>query len=112
MDENGKEYFIHDQKKHICKPIKITSIQSPSKFQRLERKDIVFKAKENTKPIEEEKILKLPNFEFRQGKRGTPEGKLVIFDTNDKSLNCQRKNRRVTAKVHLNNETNEKFIKK
>uniref|UniRef100_A0A914QVU6 Uncharacterized protein n=1 Tax=Panagrolaimus davidi TaxID=227884 RepID=A0A914QVU6_9BILA len=126
IDENGKEYFMHDRKKHICKPIKITSIQTTSKFILLERKDIVFKEKENTKPIEAEKILKLPNFEFRQSKRGIPEGKLVIFDTNDKSLcyeylfltrekcficgNCQRKNRRVTAKLHLNNETNEKFL--
>uniref|UniRef100_A0A914QB24 Uncharacterized protein n=1 Tax=Panagrolaimus davidi TaxID=227884 RepID=A0A914QB24_9BILA len=126
MDENGKEYFMHDRKKHICKPIKITSIQTTPKFILLERKDIVFKEKENAKQTEEEKILKLPNFEFRQSKNKIPEGKLVIFDTNDKSMcyeyffetgnkcfvcrNCQRKKHRVTAKVHWNNETNEKYL--
>uniref|UniRef100_A0AC35FSQ3 Uncharacterized protein n=2 Tax=Panagrolaimus sp. PS1159 TaxID=55785 RepID=A0AC35FSQ3_9BILA len=127
-DENGKEYFIHDFQKHNCKPIKISSIQTTSKFQRLERKDIVFKEKESTKEmkIDETRILKLPNFEFRPSKSGKSDGKLVIFDTNDKSLcyeycfvtgtkcffcgNCQRKKHRVTAKLHLNNETNEKFL--
>uniref|UniRef100_A0A914Q8Q8 Uncharacterized protein n=1 Tax=Panagrolaimus davidi TaxID=227884 RepID=A0A914Q8Q8_9BILA len=128
IDKNGKEYFIHDFQKHNCKPIKISSIQTTSKFQRLERKDIVFKENDNTKEvkIDETRILKLPNFEFRQIKHGKPNGKLVIFDTNDKSLcyeyyfvtktkfficgNCERKKHRVTAKVHLNNETNEKFL--
>uniref|UniRef100_A0A914QY86 Uncharacterized protein n=1 Tax=Panagrolaimus davidi TaxID=227884 RepID=A0A914QY86_9BILA len=128
IDENNKEYFIHHPKKHICKPKRISSIQKTSKFILLERKDIVFKEKENTKEvkIDETRILKLPNFEFRHGKHGTPEGKLVIFDTNDKSLcyeyyfvirdkyficgNCETKKHRVTAKVHLNNETNEKFL--
>uniref|UniRef100_A0A914P2Z0 Uncharacterized protein n=1 Tax=Panagrolaimus davidi TaxID=227884 RepID=A0A914P2Z0_9BILA len=128
IDENGKEYFIHDPKKHICKPIKISSIQKTSKFILLERKDIVFNEKANTKEakIDDTRILKLPNFEFRQSKNGKHDGKLVIFDTNDKSLcyeyyfvtrikcficlNCQKKKHRVTAKVHLNNETNEKFI--
>uniref|UniRef100_A0A914QUC9 Uncharacterized protein n=1 Tax=Panagrolaimus davidi TaxID=227884 RepID=A0A914QUC9_9BILA len=124
IDENGKEYFIHEFQKHICKPILISSIQKTSKFILLERKDIVFEEKELK--IDETRILKLPNFEFRQSKHGKPGGKLVIFDTNDKSLcyeyyfvtetkcficgNCQRKKHRVTAKVHLNNETNEKFL--
>uniref|UniRef100_A0A914PX78 Uncharacterized protein n=1 Tax=Panagrolaimus davidi TaxID=227884 RepID=A0A914PX78_9BILA len=128
IDENGKEYFIHDPKKHICKPIRISSIKKISKFILLERKDIVFKEKENTKEvkIDETRILKLPNFEFRQSKYGKLGGKLVIFDTNDKSLcyeyyfvtrskyficgNCEKEKHRVTAKVHLNNETNEKFL--
>uniref|UniRef100_A0A914QN39 Uncharacterized protein n=1 Tax=Panagrolaimus davidi TaxID=227884 RepID=A0A914QN39_9BILA len=65
-------------------------------------------------------------FEIRPNRNGKSDGKLVIFDTNDKSLcyeyffvtrikcficgNCQRKKHRVSAKVHLNNETNEKFL--
>uniref|UniRef100_A0A914QZR7 Uncharacterized protein n=1 Tax=Panagrolaimus davidi TaxID=227884 RepID=A0A914QZR7_9BILA len=128
IDENGKEYFIHDSRKHICKPIKISSIRKTSKFILLERKDIAFEEKENTNEvkIDESKIVKLPNFEFRQSNRGKPGEKLVIFDTNDKSLcyeyyfvtrtkcfvcgKCERKKHRVTAKVHLNNETNEKFL--
>uniref|UniRef100_A0A914P6A6 Uncharacterized protein n=1 Tax=Panagrolaimus davidi TaxID=227884 RepID=A0A914P6A6_9BILA len=128
IDKNGEEYFMHDPKKHICKPTKISSIQNTSKFQRLERKDIVFREKQNAKEvkIDESKILELPNFEFRQSRYGKPGGKLVIFVTNDKSLcyeyyfvsekkcfvcgNCRRKKHRVTVKVHLNNETNEKFL--
>uniref|UniRef100_A0A914PRA3 Uncharacterized protein n=1 Tax=Panagrolaimus davidi TaxID=227884 RepID=A0A914PRA3_9BILA len=123
-DENGKEYFIHDFQKHNCKPIKVSSVQNTYKFQRLEKKDIVFKEKEMK--IDESRILKLPNFEFHPSKNGKPDGKLVVFDTNDKSLcyeyyfltqkkcficlNCERKKHRVTAKLHLNNETNEKFL--
>uniref|UniRef100_A0A914Q6K1 Uncharacterized protein n=1 Tax=Panagrolaimus davidi TaxID=227884 RepID=A0A914Q6K1_9BILA len=128
IDENGKEYFIHGPKKHICKPMKISSIQETSKFVLLERKDIVFKENSKKKDVEidEARILKLPNFEFRPSKNGKPDGKLVTFDTIDESLcyeyyfltrskcfvcgNCERKKHRVTAKVHLNNETNEKFL--
>uniref|UniRef100_A0AC35EYR2 Uncharacterized protein n=1 Tax=Panagrolaimus sp. PS1159 TaxID=55785 RepID=A0AC35EYR2_9BILA len=44
MDENGKEYFIHDPSKHICKPVKISAFETPE-FERLERKDIAFEGK-------------------------------------------------------------------
>uniref|UniRef100_A0A914PLX1 Uncharacterized protein n=1 Tax=Panagrolaimus davidi TaxID=227884 RepID=A0A914PLX1_9BILA len=128
IDENGKEYFIHDPKKHICKPLKISSIQTTSKFILLERKDICFKENSKKKHVEihGKRIVKLPNFEFRPNRNGKPDGKLVILNTNDNSLcyeyfydkrakvftcsKCNRKKHRVSAKVHLNNETNEKFL--
>uniref|UniRef100_A0AC35FKR3 Uncharacterized protein n=1 Tax=Panagrolaimus sp. PS1159 TaxID=55785 RepID=A0AC35FKR3_9BILA len=72
-DESGKEYFIHHIQKHSCKPIKISSIQT-SKFQRLERKDITLKeeSKKNQMKVDEKRILKLPNFEFRENRKGDP----------------------------------------
>uniref|UniRef100_A0A914Q1Z9 Uncharacterized protein n=1 Tax=Panagrolaimus davidi TaxID=227884 RepID=A0A914Q1Z9_9BILA len=127
MDENGKEYFIHDPSKHVCKPVKICTFEAP-KFKRVERKDIAFEGKAKTKSlkIDKSRILKLPNFEFRPGKNGNPEGTLVIFDSKDKSMiyeyyyetikeificsNCKKKNRHVTAKIHVDEKNGEKFI--
>uniref|UniRef100_A0A914QZ10 Uncharacterized protein n=1 Tax=Panagrolaimus davidi TaxID=227884 RepID=A0A914QZ10_9BILA len=124
MDENDKEFFIHGPEKHICEPTKISLLQT-SEFQRLERTDITLKEKPE-KEIDEERIIKLPNFQFRPSHNGNPEGKLVIFDSKDKSLCyeyyyknkenvficsfCRKKKRNVTAKLHLDNETNEKFL--
>uniref|UniRef100_A0A914Q4E8 Uncharacterized protein n=1 Tax=Panagrolaimus davidi TaxID=227884 RepID=A0A914Q4E8_9BILA len=127
MDENRKEYFVHDPSKHVCKPVKISSFETP-KFERLERKDIVFEGKSKTKSlkIDKSRILKLPNFEFRPSRNGKPEGTLVIFDSKDKStiyeyyyytsqkificLNCKNKNRHVSAKIHVDEKNGEKFI--
>uniref|UniRef100_A0AC35GP92 Uncharacterized protein n=1 Tax=Panagrolaimus sp. PS1159 TaxID=55785 RepID=A0AC35GP92_9BILA len=127
MDENGKEYFIHDPSKHICKPVKISTFETPE-FKRLERKDIAFeeKSKTNRLKIDKIRILKLPNFEFRSSIYGNPEGTLVIFDSKGKSmiyeycyhasheiffcLNCGKKNRHVSAKIHVNEKNGEKFI--
>uniref|UniRef100_A0A914QAE4 Uncharacterized protein n=1 Tax=Panagrolaimus davidi TaxID=227884 RepID=A0A914QAE4_9BILA len=122
MDENGKEYFIHDQSKHSCKPVKLSTFVTPE-FKRLERKDIAFEGKLK---IDESRILKLPNFEFRPSRNGNPEGTLVIFDSKDNStiyeyyyhtfkeifvcLNCNKKNRHVTAKIHVDEKNGEKFI--
>uniref|UniRef100_A0A914Q013 Uncharacterized protein n=1 Tax=Panagrolaimus davidi TaxID=227884 RepID=A0A914Q013_9BILA len=123
-NENGKEYFVHDSKKHICKPKKVSTFQT-SEFQKLERNEIAFKEKWKPK-INEEKIVKLPNFDFRPNKSGNPEGKLVVSDVKDKSMfyefyfatekkmficsKCQVKKHRVTAKVHTNDKNGEKFI--
>uniref|UniRef100_A0A914QY04 Uncharacterized protein n=1 Tax=Panagrolaimus davidi TaxID=227884 RepID=A0A914QY04_9BILA len=127
MDENKKEYFIHDPSKHICKPVKISTFETPE-YKRLERNDIAFEEKSKTKKLEikESKILKLPDFEFRPGKNGNPEGTLVIFDSKGKSTiyeyfysaseeificsKCQVKNCRVTAKIHVDEKNGEKFI--
>uniref|UniRef100_A0A914PIS9 Uncharacterized protein n=1 Tax=Panagrolaimus davidi TaxID=227884 RepID=A0A914PIS9_9BILA len=128
MNENGKEYFIHDPSKHICKPVKISTFETP-KFKRLERKDIAFEKKSKTKTlkIDKSRILRLPNFEFRPSRNGNPEGTLVIFDSKDKSTiyeyfyhasqeificsSCHKKNRYVTAKIHVDEKNGEKFIK-
>uniref|UniRef100_A0A914Q6F9 Uncharacterized protein n=1 Tax=Panagrolaimus davidi TaxID=227884 RepID=A0A914Q6F9_9BILA len=127
MDENGKEYFVHVPSKHICKPVKLSSFETPE-FKRLERKDIAFEGKSKTEElkIDKSRILKLPDFEFRPGKNGNPEGTLVIFDSKGKStiyeyfystshetyicLKCQVKNRRVTAKIHVDGKNGEKYI--
>uniref|UniRef100_A0A914PAX6 Uncharacterized protein n=1 Tax=Panagrolaimus davidi TaxID=227884 RepID=A0A914PAX6_9BILA len=127
MNENGKEYFIHVPSKHICEPVKISTFETPE-FKRLERKDITFKEKSKTKrlKINESKILKLPNFEFRPSRNGNPEGTLVIFDSKDKSTiyeynylaskeificsKCQIKNHHVFAKIHIDEKNGEKFI--
>uniref|UniRef100_A0A914Q8Z3 Uncharacterized protein n=1 Tax=Panagrolaimus davidi TaxID=227884 RepID=A0A914Q8Z3_9BILA len=126
-DENGKEYFVHDPSKHSCKPIKVSSI-STSNFQNLERKDITFEGESKKEmKIDEKRIIKLPNFEFRPNKFGEPEGTLVVFDSKDKSFcyeyyyhtskeifvcsKCQIKHSYVTAKIHVDEENGEKFIK-
>uniref|UniRef100_A0A914R2V1 Uncharacterized protein n=1 Tax=Panagrolaimus davidi TaxID=227884 RepID=A0A914R2V1_9BILA len=127
MDENGKEYFVHDPSKHVCKPVKISTFETPE-FKRLERKDIAFEEKSKTKrlKIDKNRILKLPNFEFRPSRNGISEGTLVIFDSKDKStiyeyyyytsheifvcLNCKKKNRHVSAKIHVDEKNGEKFI--
>uniref|UniRef100_A0A914PXU6 Uncharacterized protein n=1 Tax=Panagrolaimus davidi TaxID=227884 RepID=A0A914PXU6_9BILA len=87
MDENGKEYFIHVPSKHICKPVKDSTFKTP-KFKRLERKDIAFEEKSKTKrlKIDKNRIVKLPNFEFRPSRYGKPKGTLK-----EKSL-CYCKN--------------------
>uniref|UniRef100_A0A914PU47 Uncharacterized protein n=1 Tax=Panagrolaimus davidi TaxID=227884 RepID=A0A914PU47_9BILA len=127
MDENGKEYFIHVPSRHFCKPVKISTFETP-KFKRLERKDIAFEGKSKTKKlnIEKSRILKLPNFELRPSKNCNPEGTLVIFDSKEKSMiyeyyyetskevfvcsNCNKKNRYITAKIHFDENNGEKFI--
>uniref|UniRef100_A0A914QQ13 Uncharacterized protein n=1 Tax=Panagrolaimus davidi TaxID=227884 RepID=A0A914QQ13_9BILA len=127
MDENGKEYFIHNPSKHICKPVKISTFVTPE-FKRLERKDIAFEGKSKTKKlkINKSRIVKLPNFEFRPSRYGNPEGTLVIFDSKCKSTiyeyfystsqeifvcsNCRKKNCHVSAKIHVDEKNGEKFI--
>uniref|UniRef100_A0A914Q421 Uncharacterized protein n=1 Tax=Panagrolaimus davidi TaxID=227884 RepID=A0A914Q421_9BILA len=125
INENGKEYFVHDRKKHVCKPIKISSIKT-SKFQRIERKDVNFKESESKVKIDESRILKIPNFELRPNRNGIPEKKLVVFYQKDKSFCyeyyfasrekvyiCSNRTKcgcYTKAKLHFDLESNEKFI--
>uniref|UniRef100_A0A914PVJ0 Uncharacterized protein n=1 Tax=Panagrolaimus davidi TaxID=227884 RepID=A0A914PVJ0_9BILA len=119
-DINGQKYFTHNPTMHVCEPTKISSIQTLG-FQKLESKDITFTEKLKT---ENRRLVKLSNFEFRPCQVGRPEGKLIVFDAENKSLfyeyfygadqkyyicyNCQNMKHHVTAKVIF--DKNEKCL--
>uniref|UniRef100_A0A914QKB9 Uncharacterized protein n=1 Tax=Panagrolaimus davidi TaxID=227884 RepID=A0A914QKB9_9BILA len=81
-DENGKEYFEHDFTKHICKPLNASKIKA-SGIEILEFSGLFDKAEHE---IDESKIIRSSNFELRPNKSGVLDGKLLLFDSSDKTL--------------------------
>uniref|UniRef100_A0AC35GIM1 Uncharacterized protein n=1 Tax=Panagrolaimus sp. PS1159 TaxID=55785 RepID=A0AC35GIM1_9BILA len=110
-DKNGREYFEHDFTKHICKPLNASKIKA-SGIEILQFSGLFDKAEPE---IDESKIIRIPNFELRPNKSGVLDGKLLLFDSSDKTLcyeygynkqckrykclKCKKLNLYVTAKL-------------
>uniref|UniRef100_A0A914PM74 Uncharacterized protein n=1 Tax=Panagrolaimus davidi TaxID=227884 RepID=A0A914PM74_9BILA len=127
VNEDGIEYITVKQKKHLCSPIKVSAIYKQPGVKILKESGLNLKQTINKKKkVDESKILRLPNYELQKNKAGVPNGKLIIFATNDKSQcysyyfsncskyyfcsKCKNKNISVTAKLHKDDETGEQYI--
>uniref|UniRef100_A0A914R1L3 Uncharacterized protein n=1 Tax=Panagrolaimus davidi TaxID=227884 RepID=A0A914R1L3_9BILA len=112
-DSDGKLSVKLPSHQHICEPKKYRNIKAP---------------KQRSLKFDKSKIIRKPNFELQKNTKGDPKGKLVVFDTNDKSLcyeyclannifycgRCRFKKNHVTAKLYPpsigSNETDEYIV--
>uniref|UniRef100_A0A914Q5K3 Uncharacterized protein n=1 Tax=Panagrolaimus davidi TaxID=227884 RepID=A0A914Q5K3_9BILA len=127
QNSEGNEFILASGVKHICKPIKVSTIEQMKGITILEKSGLSFDENvKKKKSTEEKRILKLPNFELHRSVTGIKDGKLVVFKEDDKNqcynyffnkhdncflcAKCLKMKNRVRADLRIDEETSEKFV--
>uniref|UniRef100_A0A914Q8X2 Uncharacterized protein n=1 Tax=Panagrolaimus davidi TaxID=227884 RepID=A0A914Q8X2_9BILA len=80
-DSDENEYITMNQRKHICQPLKISSIKKPG-IKILEKLCLNC----NGPKIDEERIVRIPDFELQKSSKGYIDRKLIVFKSDDRKL--------------------------